>query len=601
MRKQWFLFAALVLVAAVFAVGQPVDAGASDHKPALVELGRRLFMDPSMSREANNSCADCHQPEHGFSDPRIKSPTANGPTTRHSQPILNLGAANSFHWDGEFDSLRQLAVARMGTTAEALNQARSLHNTHFQSSRERGRTPDEKEFRRRMRTLAPPYYGTSTPTTPRTTPILLRLRQDGRYERGLRAAFGRSEVTTAHLAEAMEAYMLSIKSTKTPYDRFVQGEPDALSESARRGLYLFQGKARCSECHTTSKQGEYAAFMDGNFHNTGVAFRGIYGSFAGKVSVDGGRGKMSFVKDDLGMFKTPTLRDVARRPPYMHDGGFKNLEEVVRYYDEGGTPNAHLSRHVKPLDLTDRQVKDLVAFLEEGLTSYERPGLGPIPAHRPDETVITLVTLAGKPVKGIEVEVIPYGDRFQGVPRTDKPTKLVSDKRGRIKFTFPPTTHVLLGARGFEIGLSRPIPDYVDAMTLMVTPMDQVVMRVRASDKGPRLPAILHATHMKNGRVDGGNFVQLKKLRSLGDRSALYTAPARKALGVRTVVLDIRKKKAKNSLRLGMFEVDFTGGQTEPVDLRGSAAFRTVLTFVPGTPGAPPLRGRTTSTDRGTR
>jgi cytochrome c peroxidase len=598
MRKQWCLFVALVLVAAVFAVDQPVDARSSDAKPALVELGRRLFMDPSMSREVKNSCADCHQPEHGFSDPRVKSAAANGPTARHSQPILNLAAATGFHWDGEFDSLRQLAVARMGTPAEALEQARSLHNSHFQRSRKHGRTPDEKEFQRRIRTLAPPYYGTSTPTTPTTTPILLRLKEDGRYDRGLRAAFGRSEVTTQHLAEAMEAYMLSIESTETPYDRFVKGKPDALTESARRGLYLFEGKARCAECHTTSKQGEYASFTDGKFHNTGVAFRGIYGAFDGKVNVDGGRGVMSFVKKDLGMFKTPTLRDVARRPPYMHDGGFKTLEEVVRYYDEGGTPNARLSEHVEPIDLTDGEVADLLAFLEEGLTSYERPGLGPIPAHRPDETVITRVTLAGKPVKGMEVEVHPYGDRFRGVPRTDKAMKLVSDKRGRVKFTFPPTTHVLLKARGFEIGLSRPIPDYVDAMTLMVTPMDQVILRVRPSDKGPVLPGILHATLMKNGAVDASNFVKLKKLRRLEDRSALYTAPA-SGVGVRTVVLDIRKKK--KTTRLGMFEVDFKGGQTEPIDLRTQASFPTVPTFVPGTPGAPPLRGRTTSTDRGTR
>ena len=213
--------------------------------------------------------------------------------------------------------------------------------------------------------------------------------------------------------------------------------------------------------------------------------------------------------------------------------------------------------------------------------------------------MITLHTLAGKPVKGIEVEIHPYGDRFQGVPRTDRPMKVVSDRRGRIKFTFPPTTHVLLGARGFEIGLSRPIPDYVEAMTLMVTPMDQVVMRVRASDKGPVLPNVLHATLMKKGAVDASRVIKLKKLRRLGDRSALYTAPAGgKAMGVRTVVLDIRKKK--KATRLGMFEIDFAGGQTEPIDLRGSVSFPTVP-FVPGTPGAPPLRGRTTSTDRGTR
>ena len=107
---------------------------------------------------------------------------------------------------------------------------------------------------------------------------------------------------------------------------------------------------------------------------------------------------------------------------------------------------------------------------------------------------------------------------------------------------------------------------------------------------------------LKNGAVDGANFVILKKLRSLDDRSALYTAPAGgKAMGVRTVVLDIRKKKAKNSRRLGTFEIDFAGGQTEPIDLRRQGSFPTVPTFVPGTPGAPPLRGRTTSTDRGTR
>ena len=171
--------------------------------------------------------------------------------------------------------------------------------------------------------------------------------------RGYQEQFQRvfeSELTPAGVAKAIAAYERTILSGNAPYDRFRAGDAAALSAAARRGLALFEGKARCMSCHVGFN------FTDEGYHNLGVGMD--------REKPDLGRYAVTKVEGNKGAFKTPTLRDVARRPPYMHDGSLKTLDEVVAFYNRGGIANPWRSGDVKPLDLTVQEQADLVAFLE---------------------------------------------------------------------------------------------------------------------------------------------------------------------------------------------------------------------------------------------
>jgi cytochrome c peroxidase len=157
------------------------------------------------------------------------------------------------------------------------------------------------------------------------------------------------EPTAERVALAIASYVRTILSGDAPYDRFAAGEAGALSPAARRGLTLFNGRALCVNCHPAP------AFTDEAFHNIGIGM--------GDPRPDRGRYEVYANEADTGAFKTPTLRDVARRGPYMHDGSLPTLEEVIEHYAQGGTPNAWLSTQIRPLRLTRRDRGDLVAFL----------------------------------------------------------------------------------------------------------------------------------------------------------------------------------------------------------------------------------------------
>jgi len=152
------------------------------------------------------------------------------------------------------------------------------------------------------------------------------------------------------VAQAIAAYVRTIVSGNSPYDRFQAGDTRAMSESAQRGLRLFEGKAMCSRRHA-------------GFNFTGENYRNIGVGMAGK-DPDLGRFTVTGDDPDRGAFKTPTLRDVAKRGPYMHDGSEKSLEDVVAYYDRGGVKNRWLSTDMKPLGLTARERADLVEFMK---------------------------------------------------------------------------------------------------------------------------------------------------------------------------------------------------------------------------------------------
>jgi cytochrome c peroxidase len=161
-------------------------------------------------------------------------------------------------------------------------------------------------------------------------------------------------------ALALAAYVRTIQTGDSPYDRYTTGTRSALSASARRGLDIFHGKGGCTGCHVGP------TFSDEDFHNTGVAWRT-------GVLTDEGRARVTRAVADRGAFKTPTLREVARTAPYMHDGSFATLTEVVAFYNRGGAPNPGLDRQLRPLNLNEADKQDLETFLRS-LSGKTRDG-----------------------------------------------------------------------------------------------------------------------------------------------------------------------------------------------------------------------------------
>ena len=272
--------------------------------PGKVALGRKLFHDRRLSRNGSMACASCHDPGRAFTNGARTARGASGSTgTRNVPTLVNRAWGSSFFWDGRAATLEQQALGPILNPDEL------------------GATPD----------------------------AVLALARSSRYRQEFVAAFG-GEPTIFDVAGALASYMRTIVAGGAPYDRFVSGETDALTESARRGFVLFRTRARCTTCHAGP------LLSDEGFHNTGVAWRD------GTV-VDEGRYRVTHSPADRGAFKTPTLREIARTAPYMHDGSLPTLESVVEFYDGGGRANPGLDREIRPLNLSPGDKKDLVALL----------------------------------------------------------------------------------------------------------------------------------------------------------------------------------------------------------------------------------------------
>jgi cytochrome c peroxidase len=160
----------------------------------------------------------------------------------------------------------------------------------------------------------------------------------------------RVKLDSQTIARALASYVRTILSGDSPYDRFVNGDRAALSKEQQLGLQIFRGKGNCTACHIGPN------FTDEQFHNTGVTWRD------GRLS-DAGRFAISGNPRDHGAFKTPTLREVARTAPYMHDGSIASLEEVIEFYSEGGRPNPFLDPEIRPRNFTVNEERALIAFL----------------------------------------------------------------------------------------------------------------------------------------------------------------------------------------------------------------------------------------------
>lgn len=324
--------------------------------PEKIRLGDRLFHDTRFSADGKVSCSTCHDKGKGFTDNLPVSKGFNGLTgTRNAPTVINSAYMKTLFWDGREPDLEGQSKQPPVNPVE-------------------GGLPDHQ-------------------------PILETIRADKEYTKAFNAVFGvdADSIAEDHVAKAIASFERTVVSGDSPFDRYqFGGDKTAMSEAQIRGLALFRNKARCVSCHVIEQT--QALFTDNRFHNIGVGFKKIRGNeeqtaeeFV-KSKREGAnvdvtvltKGNMSelgrfAVTENLtqvGAFKTATLRNVAVTEPYMHDGSLATLEDVVDFYNNGGRVKEtdalsdFLSGGIRPLNLSDEEKQDLVAFLK-ALTSPE--------------------------------------------------------------------------------------------------------------------------------------------------------------------------------------------------------------------------------------
>jgi cytochrome c peroxidase len=274
-----------------------------DEAPTLAEinLGKLLFFDKRLSANGTTSCASCHKPEHGFGDGLKLSIGSEGNTlTRHTPHLYNLAWSSILFWDGRASTLEQQALMPI-SNPEEMNLS------------------EEKML---SRVIATPQYR-------------------AQFER----VYNEKNIDAPLVSRALSAFMRSIVSNNSPFDRYLAGDGQALSAEALNGLKLFEGKAQCIECHDGPN------LTDDSFHSLGIA-----------VS-DKGRGYIIKEPAMYYRFKTPGLRNVELTAPYMHDGSLADLEAVLQFYNDGGGLGPNKDKLMKPLNLQKHEIRDLISFL----------------------------------------------------------------------------------------------------------------------------------------------------------------------------------------------------------------------------------------------
>ncbi|MBI5637618.1 MAG: c-type cytochrome [Nitrospinae bacterium] len=274
---------------------------------AKVELGRLLYFDKRLSADDTVACASCHAPEHGFTDNAPVSTGIKGQKGGRSAPtVINRALSEGQFWDGRAISLEAQAK---GPLTNPIEMGMPDHDA-----------------------------------------VVAKLKNIKGYQKMFARAFGKPGVNIDRVAQAIAAFERTVLSGNSKYDRHQAGDKKAMNEAEARGMELFNGKARCATCHNGVN------FTDEQYHNIGVGM-------AAKEP-DVGRQNVTKGDADKGAFKTPTVRDITATGPYMHNGQEKTLEEVVAYYNKGGFPNANLDPLMEPLNLTDGEQKDVVAFMK---------------------------------------------------------------------------------------------------------------------------------------------------------------------------------------------------------------------------------------------
>jgi cytochrome c peroxidase len=280
--------------------------------PALVELGRELFFDPQLSASGKTACSNCHFENLGWGVTDARSKTDSGkPTSRKSQPLIGIGYAGKapVGWDGR------------SATLEA--QAKSSIATGSMSMRE-----------------------TDTPV--KVEVIEERIRSNASYAAKFQAALPGAPINIDTIATAIAEFERSLEPKPAPFDRWIEGDERAIPVSAKRGFELFNTtKSMCFTCHSGWR------FTDDKFHDVGTTTTDL-----GRGRVDKGDEQMQYA------FKTSTLRSVALRPPYMHNASEATLHDVMKHYEKGGIERPSRSPLMMPIQLTDQERSDLIAFTE---------------------------------------------------------------------------------------------------------------------------------------------------------------------------------------------------------------------------------------------
>ena len=293
-------------ISALPPVVHPADNPGTSDKLA---LGKQLFTDARLSGTGKMACQGCHYRNLGWTDAKALSTKDDGTVnTRHTPGLYNVGYQTAWYWDGRATTLegQVLAAWRAQIGADPTKVA-ALLNT------------------------VPGYVSQ------------------------FRAVYG-TDATPDAVVKSLAAYFRSKVSTDSPWDRYERGDPSAVSRDAVVGFELFMGKGRCAACHTPPFYG------NSTFYNVGLE--------AGKARPDVGRFNVTKNESDRGAFKTPSLRSVALTAPYFHDGSVATLREAVVLMASGGKPDPNLSPILSPTGLTDKEIDQLVVFLQS-LTSTE--------------------------------------------------------------------------------------------------------------------------------------------------------------------------------------------------------------------------------------
>ncbi len=487
---------------------------------ARVELGRRLFYEPLASRSGNVSCASCHAPDHGFSDPDAVSLDDVGTTPRHSQTIIDSAFNPSVHWDGEFGSVEELVARRLGSSASVYYSPRTPRTPR----RPRPPTVTPRVIARADgNLLGDGVLGKPARRTFRKTfPLAGSLRssipavlgRDGRYKEAFKAAFGKEDATLERVSLAIAAYCYTLDSTEAPYDRYRKGDKQALTPAAQRGMLLFAGRAGCADCHLMD--GEHALFTDFAFHNTGIVHEAITRHTA-ELLVEDENGKLIRTPmapgpgrariEDRGLarltrspnheraFKTPTLRDVTRRGPYMHDGRFTRLEEVIQWYADGCGDDPKKDGRLGRFKCSEQDTQDLIAFLK-ALEGHERPGLAKAAWKKRAGKTRLRVMRGETPIPDLEVKLVPVGDP-QPIKRArgDRAITLRTDARGEIVYQPPARTHMrVVLPNDVPVSGSALIPDTCREATVQVPLAGQMTFIVTFPSDLPA-PTVMVADH----------------------------------------------------------------------------------------------------------
>jgi cytochrome c peroxidase len=303
MSKSLFI---IILTASFAFISASISEG---KKPkTIAQLGEKLFFDPILSKDYSISCGSCHNPNIAFSDSIAFSLGVGSAATKRNTPtVMNVGSFSAFFWDGRAKNLELQAIMPI-------------------------EHPDE---------MALPI-----------SEALFRLNNHKEY-RKLFKKFFNAAATAENIGQAMAAFQLGLETANTPFDRWMNGDENAMSASAKNGRQIFNNKGKCFDCHFGPD------FNGDEFKNIGL--------YDGQKFNDAGR--FEFTKDsaDLGKFKTPGLRNIAITAPYMHNGMFSTLREVIDFYNN---PDLFVQNPInrdsllnQPLNLTEQEMIDLEAFL----------------------------------------------------------------------------------------------------------------------------------------------------------------------------------------------------------------------------------------------